>query len=123
MVATAITYGTMMGLGTALAYTPPLGVAMRWFPKSKGLVNGIIVGGFGLGAFIFNQIQTAYLNPANLPLDDEMGKFFIDDTILNRVPSVFLMLGAMYSVIQVNIIQNKLDLFYLLPAYEPQEIE
>ena len=122
MVATAITYGTMMGLGTALAYTPPLGVAMRWFPKSKGLVNGIIVGGFGLGAFIFNQIQTAYLNPANLPLDDETGKFFIDDTILNRVPSVFLMLGAMYSVIQVNIIHNKLDLFYLLPApaYEPQ---
>ena len=112
MVATAITYGTMMGLGTALAYTPPLGVAMRWFPKSKGLVNGIIVGGFGLGAFIFNQIQTAYLNPANLPLDDEMGKFFIDETILNRVPSVFLMLGAMYSVIQVNIIHIKLDLFY-----------
>ena len=112
MVATAITYGTMMGLGTALAYTPPLGVAMRWFPKSKGLVNGIIVGGFGLGAFIFNQIQTAYLNPANLPLDDETGKFFIDDTILNRVPSVFLMLGAMYSVIQVNIIHTKLDLFY-----------
>ena len=35
VVATAITYGTMFGLGTALAYTPPLGVAMRWFPKSK----------------------------------------------------------------------------------------
>ena len=91
----------MMGLGTALSYTPPLGVAMRWFPKSKGLVNGIIVGGFGLGAFIFNQIQTAYLNPNNKELDD--GKFFTDDQILNRVPSVFLMLGAMYSVIQVNI--------------------
>ena len=91
----------MMGLGTALSYTPPLGVAMRWFPKSKGLVNGIIVGGFGLGAFIFNQIQTAYLNPNNKELDD--GKFFTDDKILNRVPSVFLMLGAMYSVIQVNI--------------------
>ena len=90
-----------MGLGTALSYTPPLGVAMRWFPKSNGLVNGIIVGGFGLGAFIFNQIQTAYLNPNNKELDD--GKFFTDDQILNRVPSVFLMLGAMYSVIQVNI--------------------
>ena len=75
MVATAITYGTMFGLGTALAYTPPLGVAMRWFPKSKGLVNGIIVGGFGLGAFIFNQIQTAYLNPTNKDLDD--GQYFL----------------------------------------------
>ena len=99
VVATAITYGTMFGLGTALAYTPPLGVAMRWFPKSKGLVNGIIVGGFGLGAFIFNQIQTAYLNPINKELDD--GNYFLDDTILNRVPSVFLMLGSVYSIVQV----------------------
>ena len=100
MVATAITYGTLFGLGTALSYTPPLGVAMRWFPKSKGLVNGIIVGGFGLGAFIFNQIQTAYLNPLNKPLDDESGQYFIDEQILNRVPSVFLLLGSVYSVVQ-----------------------
>ena len=100
MVATAITYGTLFGLGTALSYTPPLGVAMRWFPKSKGLVNGIIVGGFGLGAFIFNQIQTAYLNPLNKPLDDENGQYFKDEQILNRVPSVFLLLGSVYSVVQ-----------------------
>ena len=99
VVATAITYGTMFGLGTALAYTPPLGVAMRWFPKSKGLVNGIIVGGFGLGAFIFNQIQTAYLNPTNKDLDD--GQYFSDDKILDRVPSVFLMLGSIYTIVQV----------------------
>lgn len=42
VVLTAITYGCFFGLGTALAYAPPLGVAMKWFPKSKGLVNGII---------------------------------------------------------------------------------
>ena len=100
VVATAITYGTLFGLGTALAYTPPLGVAMRWFPKSKGLVNGIIVGGFGLGAFIFNQIQTAYLNPLNKELDED--NFFTDDSILNRVPSVFLMLGTIYSIVEVS---------------------
>ncbi len=101
MVATAITYGTMFGLGTALAYTPPLGVAMRWFPKSKGLVNGIIVGGFGLGAFIFNQIQTAYLNPLNKQLDGDQGKYFQDEQVLNRVPSVFLLLGSIYSIVQL----------------------
>ena len=42
VVLTAITYGCCFGLGLALAYAPPLGVAMKWFPKSKGLVNGII---------------------------------------------------------------------------------
>ena len=42
VVLTAVTYGCCFGLGLALAYAPPLGVAMKWFPKSKGLVNGII---------------------------------------------------------------------------------
>ena len=97
---TVITYGCLFGLGTALAYAPPLGVAMKWFPKSKGLVNGIIVGGFGLGAFIFNQIQTAYLNPLNHKLDDH-GEYFTDDKILHRVPSLFILLGSIYALIQV----------------------
>ena len=64
-----------------------------------------IVGGFGLGAFIFNQIQTAYLNPINKELDD--GRYFTDDTILNRVPSVFLMLGSVYSIVQVRNFDQK----------------
>ena len=58
---TTITYGFMFGLGTALAYVPPLTAAMRWFPRKKGLVNGVIVGGFGLGAFVFNQVCLAVL--------------------------------------------------------------
>jgi MFS family permease len=57
---TTLTYGFLFGLGVALAYAPPMGVAMRWFPRQKGLVNGIIVGGFGLGAFIFNQVRPGH---------------------------------------------------------------
>jgi hypothetical protein len=95
---TIFTYGFMFGLGTALAYAPPLAVAMRWFPRQKGLVNGVIVGGFGLGAFVFNQIQSIYLNPNNEALDSD--GFFSDDVILNRVPSVFLLLGSIYGIIQ-----------------------
>ena len=63
----------------------------------------LTVGGFGLGAFIFNQIQTAYLNPLNHKLDD--GEYFTDDKILNRVPSLFLLLGSLYAIIQVKHIQ------------------
>lgn len=96
---TILTYGFMFGLGTALAYAPPLGVAMRWFPRKKGLVNGVIVGGFGLGAFVFNQIQSTYLNPENEKLDKD--GYFSDDQILNRVPSCFLLLGSIYGVIQM----------------------
>ena len=34
-------------------------------PERKGLINGLVVGGFGGGAFIFDQVQTAYINPTN----------------------------------------------------------
>jgi len=96
---TTFTYGFMFGLGTALAYAPPMGVAMRWFPKIKGLVNGIIVGGFGAGAFIFNQVQTAYLNPDNISPGED--GYFTNPAVLERVPSVFLLLGSIYSIMQL----------------------
>lgn len=96
---TTLTYGLMFGFGTALAYAPPMGVAMRWFPRQKGLVNGIIVGGFGLGAFVFNQVQTSYLNPDNLSLDAD--GYFTNPVVLQRVPTVFLLLGSVYTVMQL----------------------
>ena len=47
----------------------------QWLPNNKGLVNGIVVAGFGGGAFIFDQVQTAYINPdnlsPNLPLNND----------------------------------------------------
>ena len=81
-----LTYGLMFGVGTALAYAPPMAVAMRWYPKKKGLVNGIILGGFGLGAFIFNQVQTAYLNPWNHSLDKD-GYFTNNEVVWFRDPT------------------------------------
>ena len=90
--------GFMFGLGIALAYAPPMAVAMKWFPRKKGLVNGIIVGGFGLGAFIFNTVQTTYLNPHNLSPDGN-GYFTLkQNDVLERVPSVFLLLGKLMSM-------------------------
>ena len=44
------------------------------------------------------QIQSTYLNPENSPLDPD--GYFSDDSILDRVPSVFLLLGSIYGVIQ-----------------------
>lgn len=97
MALTTLTYGFMFGLGIALAYAPPMAVAMKWFPRKKGLVNGIIVGGFGLGAFIFNTVQTTYLNPDNISPGDH-GYFTSDQNeVLERVPSVFLLLGLFNS--------------------------
>ena len=43
-------------------------VAVVWFVDNKGVVSGIIIGGFGFGAFIFGFISTAIANPDNLPV-------------------------------------------------------
>ena len=54
-----------------------------------------------MGAFIFNTVQTTYLNPLNFsPRED--GYFSADQSeILDRVPSVFLLLGSIYTVMQL----------------------
>ena len=94
----ATTYGFISALGQGIALIPTMTIGMRWFPDNKGMAMGIVVGGFGGGAFIFNQIQTAILNPDNLSTD---GEYFTDPELLERVPSLMLILGALYFSIQL----------------------
>jgi OFA family oxalate/formate antiporter-like MFS transporter len=44
-------YGIVGGIGLGLAYVTPVAVASKWFPDKQGLVTGMVVMGFGLGAF------------------------------------------------------------------------
>ncbi|XP_071530432.1 apicoplast pyruvate carrier 1-like [Panulirus ornatus] len=62
-----LTYGLLSGLGISLSYVTPLACGMQWYPQKKGLVNGLIVAGFGLGALFSTTFQTLYLNPQNEP--------------------------------------------------------
>ncbi|XP_048747339.2 uncharacterized protein LOC125659643 isoform X2 [Ostrea edulis] len=99
---TLFTYGFLFGIGVGIAYATPMGCAMKWLPDKEGLVNGCVVAGFGGGAFIFDQIQTAYINPHNekANLDENGEKYFTQDVILDRVPSSFLLLGGCYAAMQ-----------------------
>lgn len=47
------TVGFLAGAGIGLAYVCPLAALVKWFPQHKGLVSGVAVAGFGLGAFFF----------------------------------------------------------------------
>jgi OFA family oxalate/formate antiporter-like MFS transporter len=51
-----LTIGIISGSGIAFGYVCPLSVSMKWFPKRKGLVTGLAVGGFGAGAIIFSSL-------------------------------------------------------------------
>ena len=94
----AFTYGFVSALGQGIALIPTMTIGMRWFPNQKGMAMGVVVGGFGGGAFIFNQIQTAILNPDNIAPD---GEYFTNPELLARVPTLMLILAGIYISIQL----------------------
>lgn len=51
-----VTYGLIGGIGAGMAYIAPLAVVSKWFPERRGLAGGLVVGSFGLGAFVYNQV-------------------------------------------------------------------
>ena len=58
-----IGFGIMTGVGIGFGYgcvTPP---ALKWFhPSKKGMVSGLIVGGFGFGAVYFGPLASTLLS-------------------------------------------------------------
>ena len=45
-----LTYGVIGGIGLGLGYIVPITVLVKWFPDRRGLITGIAVAGFGVGA-------------------------------------------------------------------------
>lgn len=51
-----LTYGIIGGFGNGMAYVTPVAMVTKWFPDMRGVGSGLVVMGFGLGAFVYNQI-------------------------------------------------------------------
>lgn len=94
-----LTYGLVFGMGVGIAYVGPLSCAMRWMPKWKGVAGGFVVAGFGLGALVFDQVQSYYVNPHNIKTNED--GYFTDKELLDRVPYLFLVMGGTYAVMQL----------------------
>ena len=106
----SFTYGVLIGVGVGIAYPNIVVVVMKWYPNHKGLVNGIVMSGFGMSALMMDEIQTALINPDNLKQDEETG--FTDSDMMDRFPYSFLYLGALYFamiVIGVLLLSNAPD--------------
>jgi MFS transporter, OFA family, oxalate/formate antiporter len=54
-----ITYGIIGGIGNGMAYITPVATVTKWFPDKRGLASGMVVMGFGLGAFIYGFVLKA----------------------------------------------------------------
>ena len=54
-------YGVIGGAGIGLGYVTPVATVAKWFPDHKGLVTGIVVMGFGIGAFLLSKLLAPLL--------------------------------------------------------------
>nr|CAH8871706.1 unnamed protein product [Trichobilharzia regenti] len=95
-----ITIGTIFGFGMGIGYSVAIACAASWFPERRGLVVGLIVGGFGLGSLVFTPIQTKFINPSNKKVDEE-SRYFTDDELLERVPTAFLLMGSILAALEL----------------------
>jgi len=51
-----IGYGLIGGIGLGLGYVTPVATVAKWFPDKKGLVTGMVIMGFGLGALLMSKV-------------------------------------------------------------------
>jgi MFS transporter, OFA family, oxalate/formate antiporter len=49
-----LTYSIIGGFGNGMAYITPVSMVTKWFPDKRGLASGMVVMGFGLGAFVYS---------------------------------------------------------------------
>jgi len=104
------------GVGFSFIYATAIGAAQNWFPPSrKGLVGSIVVSGYGFGSLFWVPLQTMYVNPDNVQAVIDQGCeylgteqedvncdfYFMDKTLLDKVPDMFFLLGVVYSVMGV----------------------
>jgi MFS family permease len=68
-----LTYGVIGGLGNGMAYITPVATVTKWFPDKRGLASGMVVMGFGLGAFIYGFVLKAI--PGFVTLSKHAGAF------------------------------------------------
>ena len=84
-------FGYPAGIG--IVYWVPIMCGWEWFPENKGLVSGLVVGGYGFGAFIFGFVTTAIANPENLkasvPSDGSTTDKIFPDSVAEQVPYMY----------------------------------
>ncbi|XP_070183770.1 uncharacterized protein [Littorina saxatilis] len=96
---TVVTYGMLGGVPHAILYPGCINIALRWVPEHRGLITGLVLTGYGLGAVAWNQLTTCYINLDNLEPDVTVGedKYFSQSSVLDRVPSCFLLVGTIFT--------------------------
>jgi OFA family oxalate/formate antiporter-like MFS transporter len=57
-------FGVIVGIGNGFGYSTPMPVGSKWFPDKRGLIVGLMVGGYGAGSAIFGPLAERVLIPS-----------------------------------------------------------
>ena len=92
-----LTNGVLFGMGVGICYSAPITAAARWMPTQKGLISGVVVAGFGFGAFIFGMVSLAVVNPQRIAFN---GTYYQSESeVVAQVPNMYRSLALCYFVL------------------------
>ena len=91
------TYSLSFSIMQGMTYMVPVHNGWLWFPSNPGLVSGLVIGGFGLSALIFDNLARYLINPDNLLTTDPA----YDETIISRFTYMLRVLWVFYLVISI----------------------
>ena len=95
-----ILYSICFPTGIGLLYWTPIFCAWEHFPLRKGMATGLILGGFGFGAFIFGFISTAIANPNNLfKVEDDNGIMYFPEEVADTVPKMLRFIATIWIIL------------------------
>ncbi|GFO15819.1 oxalate:formate antiporter-like isoform x1 [Plakobranchus ocellatus] len=100
---TAVMYGTLLGLGSGISSSVTLQMVSGWAPERVAVLAASTSGAATLLSVVQNQFITAFVNPNNLKPDAKIGPktYFSQREILDRVPSVLIIHGAITMGLQL----------------------
>ena len=91
----------------------PMHHAWLWCPKYPGLISGIVVGGFGLGSFVFSLVCEHIANPDKL--DDKDPDY--EKVIRENVPMMKLVFCLS------NIASSLLSILMIFQGPDPSSVK
>ena len=84
-------YVTVFPMAAGIMFYVPICCAWEWFTVGRGFITGLLYGAFGMGAFTFDFITVAIVNPDNLQrvTDEETNEDYFPKEVAMRVPYMF----------------------------------
>ncbi|GFN82594.1 oxalate:formate antiporter-like isoform x1 [Plakobranchus ocellatus] len=96
IILTAVMYGALLGTGAGISSSVTIQMVSGWAPEKAAVLVASTSGTATLLSVVQNQIITAFVNPNNFKPDANIGPktYFSQREILDRVPSVLIIYGA-----------------------------